>query len=359
MFRVSTWKSLFLALFAILGWSAAAQAQTCGFTATASASGGVYDPFNPTGRTATITLSLVRKDSPLNNGFKTAVASFYLRSTNPGANGIKIIPTSVTVNGTFSFVSQADIHYDSTENVLPNMGPPTDNTNPSTGNEYLRINFTGNDAASNPAVVTFDVILPPNLNLNTSANLPFDAVLRCTTTGGGPQTDQFGTVPSAITFPITVLSALQASFAGTALNFGEVGTITNATASTATTGTANYIRVQSSGAYVVTLTSANAYRLKHPTGSLAVATQRINYSLKFLGQTRSSTATSTITQQCARAGVGAAFEDRLYLMGTLTEGGQGKDPSLAGQYSDTLTVTITPQDILTTYPTDCNAIPFP
>ncbi len=364
MFKLSSWKSLFIALFAILGFSSMAQAQTCGFTATASASGGVYDPFNPQGRTATITLSLVRKDSPLNNGFKTAVASFYLRSTAPGANGIQVIPSSVTVNGTFAFVNGADIFYDSTENVLPNMGPPTDNTDPSAGNAYLRINFTGNDAASNPATVTFNVILPPNLNLISSANLGFDAVLRCTTTGGGPQTDQSGTVPNAISFPITVLSALQASFAGTALNFGEIGTVTNVAAPTVNTGTGNYVRVQSSGAYVVTLSSQNAFRLKHPTGSLAVPLERIAYSLKFLGLTRNNVSNPTTgaisyNVQCARAGVGAAFEDRLYLLASLDEGGQGKTPSLGGNYSDILTVTITPQAIATTYPTDCNAFTVP
>jgi hypothetical protein len=359
MFRTSTLKALFLALFAILGWSSIAQAQTCGFTATATASGGVYDPFNPTGKTATITLSLVRKDSPTNNGFKTAVVGFYLQGQTAAANGIHIIPTTVAVNGSFAFLAGQDIFYGTDEPNKPFMGPPTDTTVPIGTNAYLKIAFTGNDAASNPATVTFDVTLPANLNINTSTTLPLDAVLRCTTTGGGPQTDQSGTVPNAISFPITVLSALQASFAGTALDFGEVGDVTNALASTRNTGSNNYIRVQSSGAYQVALTSANAYRLKHPTGSLAVATQRINYSLKFLGTTRSNTATTTISQNCARAGIGAGNEDRLYLMATLAEGGVGKDPSLSGTYSDILTVTITPQDIGTTYPQDCNAFTVP
>jgi hypothetical protein len=166
-------------------------------------------------------------------------------------------------------------------------------------------------------------------------------------------------VPNAISFPITVLSALQASFAGTALDFGEVGTVTLAQAPTTTTGTGNYIRVQSSGAYTVTLQSQNAFRLFHPSGG-GTALERIAYSLKFLGQTRNNVthpATNAISfnQNCARAGVGAAFEDRLYLMATLDEAGQGKTPSLGGNYTDSLTVTITPQDILTTYPTDCNS----
>lgn len=364
MFKIPTLKSLFMALFAILGWSSIAQAQTCGFTATASASGGVYDPFNPQGRTATITLSLIRKDSPTNNGFKTAIVSFYLQSNTAAANGIQIIPTTVAVQGNHAFLPGQDIFYGTNEPNKPFMGPPTGSTNPVGANAYLKIEFTGNDAASNPATVTFDVILPANLNINTSTTLPFDAVMRCTTTGGGPQTDQNGTVPNAISFPITVLSALQASFAGTALDFGEVGTVTLAQAPTTTTGTGNYIRVQSSGAYIVTLASQNAYRLKHPTGSLAVPLERIAYSLRFLGQTRTNVSSPTtgvvsITQNCARAGVGAAFEDRLYLMATLGEAGQGKTPSLGGSYQDILTVTITPQDIATTYLTDCNAFTVP
>lgn len=358
MFKPASLKAAFFALVAVmLGWTSAAQAATCGFTGTATASGGVYDPFNPAGRTATIQLSLTRIDSSTNNGFKTAVVSFYLRSI-PAADGIQIIPRSVAVTGNVTFLPNADIFYGTGE-TTPFMGPPTSSTNPIGSNAYLKIEFTGNDAASNPALVTFDVILPANLNLNTSATLPFDAVLRCTTTGGGAPTDQSDVVPGAISMPITILSALQASFAGTALDFGEVGDVTNALATTRNTGTSNYIRVQSSGAYQVSLTSANAYRLKHPTGSLANATQRINYSLKFLGTTRSNLATSTISQNCARAGIGAGNEDRLYLSATLAEGGVGKDPSLSGNYSDILTVTITPQDIATSYPTDCNAFTVP
>ncbi len=110
-------------------------------------------------------------------------------------------------------------------------------------------------------------------------------------------------------FPVTVLSALQASFAGTALDFGEVGDVTNVLAPTVNTGTSNYVRVQSSGAYQVTLASQNAFRLKHPTGSLAVPLERIGYSPEVSGadpqQRHAPAVTSTaFSQNCARAGVG-------------------------------------------------------
>ena len=42
-------------------------------------------------------------------------------------------------------------------------------------------------------------------------------------------------------------------------------------------------------------------------------------------------------------------------VGNLTLGGAGKTPSLSGTYSDSLTVTITPQDISASSLNDCNA----
>ena len=150
----------------------------------------------------------------------------------------------------------------------------------------------------------FRSILPANLNLNASTSLAFDAIFACSTTGGGSPTQQTGQITNAVVFPITVLSALQASFVGTALDFGDVTDVTNAQAPTVNTGTGNYIRVQSSGAYTVSLTSGNGYRLKHPLGSLANANERVNYGLKFLGAVRNETDISPINQSCARAEIG-------------------------------------------------------
>ena len=357
MFRTSTLKAMTLALAAmLLGWSnaALAQAATCGINGSSSASPATYDPFSPTGLATTqITLNLTRVNGA--GGQKTSVVNFYLRSPNSNANGVQIIPRSAVIVGSVIGFNQ-NIFYNN-PGPVPTVAPTS--LNPIPPNNFLKLEFTGNNAASDIVTIVFDVTFPANLNLNASTSLAFDAIFACATTGGGSPTEQTGSIPNAVVFPVTVLSALQASFVGTALDFGEVGAVTLAQAPTTTTGTANYVRVQSSGAYVVTLTSANAYRLKHPTGSLAVATQRINYSLKFLGATRSNLATSTITQQCARAGIGSAFEDKLYLTATLAEAGVGKDPSLSGNYSDILTVTITPQSIATSYPTDCNAFTVP
>lgn len=362
MFRTSTFKAAVLALgAALLGWSnpALAQAATCGIMGSSTASPAIYDPFNPTGLASTsVTLNLTRVNG--SGGQKTNIVNFYLRSPTSSANGIQIIPRSAVVEGSVTGFDQ-NIFYNN-PGPVPVVAPTS--LNPISPNNFLKIEFTGNNAASDIASVVFDVVFPANLNLNASTNLAFDAIFACSTTGGGAPTQQTGQITNAVVFPVTVLSALQASFVGTALDFGEVGNVTNVQAPTVNTGTSNYVRVQSSGAYQVTLASQNAFRLKHPTGSLAVPLERIAYSLKFLGQTRNNGTHPALnavsfTQNCARAGVGAAFEDRLYLMATLDEGGQGKTPSLGGTYQDILTVTITPQNIGVTYPTDCNAFTVP
>lgn len=346
------------ALAALLGWAAPVQAATCGITGSATAQPATYDPFNPQPfASTTITLSMLRIDPPGANGGKTAIVNFYLKAHDTTADGTQIIPTAVAVQGNYAGLG-LNIFYNF--NAAAPVLQPTDSTNPTAGNRFMKIEFTGNNAASNPATVTFTVNLPANLNLNTSTNLPFDAIYSCTTTGGGGPTDQTGQITNAVTFPITVLSALQASFVGTALDFGEIGAITDAQAPTANTGTNNYVRVQSSGVYTVELRSQNAFRLKHPTGSLANASERVDYKLKAFGSFYDNTSTPTLngvafTKTCTRAGIGAANEDRIYLQGTLEQGGAGKTPSLGGNYSDTLTVTITPQDIGASSLNDCNA----
>lgn len=333
-----------------------AHAATCGIISSGTTSATVtYDPFNPTGLGSTsITLQLSRVNG--SGGQKTDIVNFYLKAQNANANGTTVVANSVIVDGNSSGTG-LDVFYDSTES--PPVVAPT-SVDPSSANKFLKIAFTGNNAASDFATVNFTVQLPPNLNLSNSATLSFDAIFACSTTGGGSPTQQTGQISNAISFPIKILSALQASYAGTDLAFGEVGNATTtqvgATPANYRTSADNYIRVQSSGPYKVTLTSGNAYRMTYPSGSLVTANQRINYSLKFLGLTRDETSTAAITRTCTRAGVGGAFEDKLYLQATLREGGQGK--VVAPNYRDLLTVTIeplvVPDPIL-----DCNAYTVP
>lgn len=346
-----------IGLAVLLGcMSGAAHAATCGIISAGTSTATVnYDPFNPTGLGATsITLQLQRVNG--GGGEKTDKVNFYLRAHDSNANGTTLVANSIIVDGNYAGLGY-DIFYDSTE-TAPVVAPTT--VSPSAANKFLKIEFTGNNAASDYATVNFTVQLPANLNLTNSTTLSFDAIFACSTTGGGGPTQQTGQINNAITFPIKVLSALQASYAGTDLAFGEIGNITNtqvsATPASYRTGVNNYVRVQSSGPYRVTLTSGNGYRMTYPTGNLGTATQRVNYGLKFLGQNRDETATSAIVKTCSRAGVGTSFEDRLYLQATLREGGQGK--AVAPNYRDLLTVTIEPL-IVPDPSLDCNAYTIP
>lgn len=336
--------------------SGVAHAATCGILSSGTSSTTVnYDPFNPTGLGATsITLQLKRVNG--SGGEKTDIVNFYLRAHDANANGTTVVANSVLVAGNYSGLGY-DIFYDSNE--APPVVAPT-SVDPSGTNKFLKIAFTGNNAASDFATVNFTVQLPANLDLTNSATLSFDAVFACSTTGGGGQSQQTGEITNAISFPIKVLSALQASYAGNDLSFGEIGNVATsqvtATPANYRTSPNNYIRVQSSGPYRVTLTSGNSYRMTYPGGNLGTANQRVNYSLKFLGLTRDETATSSITRTCSRAGVGNSVEDKLYLQATLREGGQGK--FVAPNYRDLLTVTIEPLAVPDPI-VDCNAYTVP
>ena len=250
MLRKSFFKVLATGLaMAAASWGsgAAAQTTTCGITGSASATAAIYDPFNPTGLAATnVTVNLTRVNN--SGGGDTRVVNFYLRA-NPsqGAtlNGTTITPISVSGSVLYEGIG-LDIFYDTTE---PSPAVLPKDLSPTAANKFMKINFTGNNAASNTAAVTFAVTLPANLNINASTQLSFDAFFGCNVQGGsGNGNDQQGSFPNAVSFPIIVLSAVRASYVGTALDFGEIGTITNGAASGVNTGNANYIRVQSSGA---------------------------------------------------------------------------------------------------------------
>lgn len=339
----------------LLGANPAAAA-TCGIVSSGTSTAEVpYDPFNPTGLGSTqITLQLQRING--GGGEKTDIVNFYLRAGNANANGTQIVANSVVVEGNVEGLGY-DVFYDSTE--TPPIVSPT-SVSPTAANKFLKIYFTGNNPASDYATVNFTVTLPPNLNLTSSANLSFDAVFGCSTTGGGNPTQQTGQIPNAITFPIRVLSALQASYAGTSLDFGEIGNVTTPDVQTSPgsyrTPNTNYVRVQSSGPYQVDLTSQNGYRMTFPGGNLGDPNQRVNYSLKFLGETRSATAATAISKVCTRAGVGTAFEDHLFIQATLQEGGQGK--MVAPNYRDILTVVVSPLSVPDPG-LDCNAFVTP
>lgn len=341
-----------LAVLALgLGSAVPAAAATCGITGSSTAEPAIYDPFSPGGLAATqVSLRLQRVNG--GGGEKTDIVSFYLKSNNAGADGTSIVADSVAVEGNVTGLG-LDIFYDYAQAppFIPNTGEI-----PSTTNQFLRIAFTGNNPASDFATVNFTVRLPANLDLNATTTLPFDAYFDCSTTGGGGQTQQEGTISNAVRFPITVLSALQASFAGSALDFGEIGEIngTNlASHPNRQTSSANYVRVQSSGPYSVVLTSGGQYRMTPNGAAPAGTTDRVNYELRFLGETRSPSLTTQISKTCLRAGTGSA-DDRLHLQARLLEGGAGK--VVSPTYRDTLTVTIAPLAATAGGGVDCQAL---
>jgi spore coat protein U-like protein len=318
-------------------------APPCGLSGSAVAPGAIqYDPFSPSGISqVVIPLALTRFVGT--GGQKTQEVYFVL--TQPPGAPLYQIEATVPGGSTYANV----LYY---SNAVP-AGLPIVSSNTLGQIAYL---FGG---AAQPDTVTINlrVTVPPFTNLEAAQDIKFDIVYVCRGTGGMADVTSPVTLNDAITINVNVLSALQASYAGQPLDFGDISDPTNTTPPASfRTATNNYIRVQSSGPYTVNLTSGNQYRLKHPTGSLANATERVNYLLGFLGETRNNADSTAIEKTCARAGVGVSFEDHLYLRGTLEETGYGKTPANSN-YSDLLTVTITPE--AATFPTDisdCNAI---
>ena len=351
------WRTgLLVAGAALCGWAMPAHAAGCGVTGSATSSAASYDPFNPAGlATTTITLNLTRINPPGTG--TTSRVNFYLKSNDSSGDGTVIVPVSVSgpvqASGTGRnvFVNAAA--------TPPTIAPSA--MTPSGSNPFLQLDFTGSGAGSDNATVTFQVSLPPSANFTASTTLGFNVWFACKATGGKVGTfEQTGTLDNALTFPITVLSALQASYAGSALDFGEVGALAIATGQSGpTTPAGNYVRVQSSGPYAVTMASQNAFHLLHPSGTLTDPATTIRYHVRFLGALRDAGTSAlpggvALSQTCACAGVGAAFEDHLPVSATLEEGGAGKTPS--PRYSDILTVTVTPLAAETVALTACETL---
>lgn len=338
--------------FAAAGVATGAQAQSttdCGLTAmSAQASPAIYDPFNPSGLASTTINMTITRINPEGGG-TTSVLNFYLKpnsATGSTANGIEIIPLSIS--GQANLEGQGlDIFYGTNETPPASMLPIT--ISPTSTNRFAKIYFTGNNAGSDNVNVTFQVNIPANLNLNASQTLSFDAWFGCNIQGGKLNGQQLqGSRANAVVFPVTVLSALRASYAGTALDFGEIGAIPATPPAPVRTDPANHVLVLSSGAYQVQLTSQNGYKMKR--SGAATVNDEVRYSLKFLGDTRSPSDTSEINHTCIRAGLTSTGQ-QLPIQATLIDGGAGKNP--ATDYNDQLTVTLTPLAYNTTASDNC------
>ncbi len=316
---------------------------SCGITGNASAGASItYDPFSPGGISSVpVTLTLTRLVDT--GGKKTQEAYFIL--TKPVGTPAYQVQATIPGGTTYSNVLYG-------EDALPGTLPVISNTMPG----QIAYNFGG---ASQPDVVTLNLLVtvPSGVDLSAGGTINLGIRYVCKGTGGMPDVLSPASQPNAVTIDVHVLSALQASYAGTALDFGEIGTVTTASlgGTPQRTSAGNYVAVRSSGAYNVTLSSANAFKLKN---SGSTANDQIGYRLRFLGVNVDNTTnpiagTVAITRSCSRAGVPSPGQS-LYIQGTLLEGGQGKNP--APNYSDTLTVTVAP--VVSTDPGSFNCASF-
>ena len=317
--------------------AAQAQVRRCLVTAQSAPAAVSYDPFNPTALSVNnLAVTFTRSNGP--GGAKPSTIDMYVQATNSDANGMQLIPINVVGAGSATGLNQ-NIFYNN-PGTVPNITVPLGGS-PVPG--VLRWDYSGNNAASDVFTVTFNVIFPANLNLTASTSLNFNIEYGCNGTGGGPPFSERATAPNAFTINITVLSALQASFVGPALNFNEVGDKTDTDVTTTPIIRNGNIRVASSGPYNISMTSQQNYRMSYSGGNPATETQNLRYETTFLGQVRDPTNTSAISVTCTRAGLGSpplAGGVLLPVSVKLLEGGVDEVPSAT--YQDNLIVTVSP-----------------
>jgi hypothetical protein len=314
-------------------WASPAAAQlqlfpTCSVTGDATAPVSItYDPFSSTGLSqATIPLVLRR-----NRGLLTA-----------RTDEVSLILTVPSGSPVFDVTYQG-------YRVLYAEGATAGRPRALTSNDggagaagEIRYTFGGLFASDVSTPLNLRVTVPPGTDLSAGQPIVFDILYICSGDGGMLDVPTPTRNTGAVRINVNVVSALQAYYAGSALDFGEVGDVTTATVLGAparyTTASSNSLRVKSSGPYEVRVRSQNDFRLTFPGGSLANTAQTIRYSAQFLGQEITSN-TSFGTRTCARAGVGGAA-GMLPIRATLKEGGSGKTP--ASNYGDIITITFSP-----------------
>ena len=305
-----------------------ATAQNCGVTGTNAVSLGNYDPFNPA-PISNVSTSVTLTRITGSGGKKTQTVNFYFVKP-AGSPAYQILQNGSNVLYTAPSYS----------------GAPTLNFNNSQTQPGLVYTDFGGAAQPDTLTVPFTVTIPPGVDLSAGDPIQFDIRFVCKGTGGLADVPSPLILANAFTLNVNVLSALQASYAGPALDFGEVGTTTTATVTgaPATYTRTGQVNVRSSGPYSVAMTSTNGSQLK------AGGPASMNYQATFLGQTVSNASQTFTTRTCARAGLTGV---NLPVSTRLLQGGQGITP--APVYSDTLNVTITPL-ISAATPLNCPAL---
>lgn len=295
---------------------------------------GTYDAFNPAGITnPTVTITFTRFSGT--GGKKTQSVNFYF--TAPAGSPAYELKDITAGTGNLMYI-QGQAH------------PTLTVTGTDAGADNLP--FGGADDGSETITRTFSVTIPQGADLTAGLDAKFDIVYQCKGTGGYTDQNHDVSLADAVTLHLRVLSALQASYVGSALDFGELGTTTTSqvTAAPGTYTKSGNIRVASTGPYTVSMSSGNSnrYRMTYSGGSASPSgAGNIGYSVKFLGQTKSPASTTFSTVTCSRAGVSG---QNLPISATLLEGGAAK--TAASDYQDILSITVTPLATATT-PKDC------
>jgi hypothetical protein len=321
------------ASMAISSQAHAQNATSCGLSGQATAAGTLrYDPFSPSGLSqVSIPLTLTRFTG---GGGKKTQQVYFILEKPVGSPNYQVLFVNTTTG------TSSNVVY----NVGAHAGLPIALQNAS-GQIYY--NFGG---AASPDTATFNVLVtvPAGADLSAGGNISFDIVYLCNGTGGLPDVTSPATLPQAVNINVNVLSALQASYAGGVLDFGEVGNVTtiNVLANPVTYTRSGNVNVRSSGPYSVNMTSDNNYKLTYSGGILTNPAQTLTYSASFVGTTRTgvsgnNTAIPAITKTCNKAGLGGIS---LPVSVTLKEGGQGGSPAKlpAPLYNDFLNITVSP-----------------
>ena len=320
-----------VAAFAGLASPAAAQTQvssTCSVTGDATAPATIaYDPFSSSGLSQ-VTIPLILRRS------RNALLGY------TGEVSLVLVAPTGTPTLDVTYQGFPILYREGATAGRPRSLNSADNGAGAAGE--IRYTFGGLLATDVSPALNLRVTVPPGTDLTSGEPIVLDMLYICS----GVLGQQSVSVPTrsigTIRLTVNTVSALQASYAGAALDFGEIGDVTSAAVQAApatyTTSAANSLRVRSSGPYEVRVQSQNNFRLTFPGGNLSDPAQAIGYRVRFLGQDITSN-TSLGTRTCARAGV-TGTGATLPIRATLTEGGAGHTPST--NYADVINVTFSP-----------------
>ena len=321
------------ALSATFMAAAPAEAQSqissvCGVTGTATAPASItYDPFSPTGLSEVTIPLVLRRNRGLIIGRTNEVSLILVAPSGTP-------PLDITYRG------YRVLYPEGSTAGRPRALDSKDNGAGAAGE--IRYDFGSLFASDLSTALNLRVSVPPGTDLSAGDPIILDMLYICSGENGMLSVPVPTRETGSIRINVNTVSALQAYYAGAALDFGEIGDVTTAQVQAApdryTTSTANALKVRSSGAYEVQVRSQNDFRLTFPGGNLGDAAQTIRYSARFLGQEVTSNA-SFGTRTCARAGVGGEA-GTLPLRATLKEGGAAKTP--ATNYADIISITFTP-----------------